>query len=43
MHQAYGDRFAPCPLLYRYVRQKRLGVKTNLGFFSYNQRGKQED
>ncbi|MGI6640312.1 MAG: 3-hydroxyacyl-CoA dehydrogenase family protein [Limnochordia bacterium] len=43
MHQAYGDRFAPCPLLYRYVRQKRLGVKTNLGFFSYNQEGKQED
>jgi len=43
MQQAYGDRFAPCPLLYRYVRQKRLGVKTNLGFFSYNQEGKQED
>ncbi len=43
MHQFYGDRFAPCPLLYRYVRQKRLGVKTNLGFFSYNQEGKRED
>jgi 3-hydroxybutyryl-CoA dehydrogenase len=43
MHQTYGDRFAPCPLLYRYVRQKRLGVKTNLGFFSYNTEGKQEE
>ena len=43
MNQTYGDRFAPCPLLYRYVRQKRLGVKTNLGFFSYNTEGKQEE
>jgi len=43
MQQAYGDRFAPCPLLRRYVRQRRLGVKTNMGFFTYNTEGKQED
>ena len=43
MHKAYGDRFAPCPLLRRYVREKRLGVKTNLGFFRYNTEAKQED
>ena len=41
MHKA-GDQFVPLPLLRRYVREKRLGVKTNLGFFRYNTEAKQE-
>ncbi|NLJ75138.1 MAG: 3-hydroxyacyl-CoA dehydrogenase family protein [Firmicutes bacterium] len=35
MQEEFGDRYAPCPLIRRYVRQKRLGVKTRLGFFPY--------
>ena len=35
MQEEFGDRYAPCPLIRRYVREKRLGVKTRRGFFSY--------
>lgn len=37
MQEEHGDRYAPCPLIRRYVRQKRLGVKTGLGFFAYTE------
>lgn len=39
MQEEHGDRYAPpCPpLIRRYVRQRRLGVKTRLGFFSYTE------
>ncbi|NLJ79886.1 MAG: hypothetical protein GX335_02555 [Firmicutes bacterium] len=33
----FGDRYAPCPLLRLYVREKRLGLKTRLGFFAYTE------
>lgn len=32
----FGPRYAPCPLIRRYVRERRLGVKTRLGFFAYS-------
>ncbi len=32
-----GHRYAPCPLLRRYVREGRLGVKTRLGFLAYSE------
>ncbi len=37
MQEEHGDRYAPCPLIRRYVRQRRLGVKTRLGFFAYTE------
>lgn len=37
LQEEYGDRYAPCALIRRYVRQKRLGVKTRLGFFAYTE------
>ena len=37
LQEKLGDRYAPCPLIRRYVRQKRLGVKTRLGFFAYTE------
>lgn len=39
LQEEFGDRYAPCPLLRRYVRKGRLGVKTTLGFFSYTPEG----
>ena len=32
LQKAYGSRYAPCPLIRRYVREGRLGFKTRLGF-----------
>lgn len=51
LQEEFGDRYAPCPLIRRYVRQRRLGVKTRLGFFAYTEddalvvvnKGQQED
>ena len=55
MQDAFGQRYAPCPLIRRYVRERRLGVKTRLGFLAYTdddalktdseseQEGKRED
>lgn len=51
LQEEFGPRYAPCPLIRRYVRQSRLGVKTKLGFFAYGEddslvlevEGKQED
>lgn len=37
LHEEFGSRYAPCPLIRRYVRQRRLGVKTKLGFFTYTE------
>lgn len=33
----FGPRYAPCPILRRYVREGRLGVKTKLGFLAYTE------
>lgn len=55
LQDEFGPRYAPCPLIRRYVRERRLGVKTRLGFLAYNEddaliteaegkkEGKQED
>lgn len=37
LQEEFGPRYAPCPLIRRYVRQRRLGVKTKLGFFAYTE------
>ena len=35
LREELGERFTPCPLIRRYVRSNRLGVKTGRGFFTY--------
>lgn len=35
LQMVFGPRYAPCPLLRRYVRQGRLGVKSRQGFLAY--------
>ena len=37
LQHVFGPRYAPCPILRRYVRQGRLGVKTRLGFLAYTE------
>jgi 3-hydroxybutyryl-CoA dehydrogenase len=37
LQDTFGHRYAPCPLLRRYVREGRLGVKTRLGFLAYSE------
>ncbi len=39
LEKTLGIRFAPCPLIQRYVRKGRLGVKSSLGFFAYTSDG----
>ena len=39
LQKRYGDRYKPAPIIYRLVRQGKLGVKTKQGFFSYNEDG----
>lgn len=39
----FGERYAPAPIIRRYVRQGRLGVKTGVGFFKYNKDGQRMD
>jgi len=39
LHQGLGDpKFAPCPLLRRYVQSGRLGRKSGRGFYEYDPR-----
>ena len=33
--QTLGEKYRPCPLLSKYVKSGRLGVKTGSGFFEY--------
>ena len=36
LHEGLGDdKYAPCPLLVRYVEEGRLGRKSQRGFFEY--------
>jgi len=37
LQEQFGPRYAPCPLIRRYVRERRLGVKTRLGFLAYTE------
>ena len=43
LQKRYGDRYKPAPIIYRLVRQGRLGVKTKQGFFSWNEDGQRAD
>ncbi|NMB38257.1 MAG: 3-hydroxyacyl-CoA dehydrogenase family protein [Firmicutes bacterium] len=43
LQQVYGDRYMPAPIIRRYVQQGRLGVKTGIGFFRYNEDGQRID
>ncbi|MFS0671062.1 3-hydroxyacyl-CoA dehydrogenase NAD-binding domain-containing protein [Peribacillus frigoritolerans] len=35
LHQTLGEKYRPCPLLTKYVKAGKLGVKTGSGFFNY--------
>ncbi len=39
LQEKFGDRYAPSPLIRRFVRTGRLGVKAKIGFFAYTQDG----
>lgn len=39
-HELGEPRYRPCPLLRRMVRERKLGKKTNRGFFTYDNDGK---
>jgi len=38
LQEAFGDKYRPCPLLYKYVEAGYLGVKTGRGFFRYGEK-----
>ncbi|MGE1197531.1 3-hydroxyacyl-CoA dehydrogenase family protein [Priestia megaterium] len=35
LHRTLGEKYRPCPLLTKYVKAGKLGVKTGSGFFDY--------
>jgi 3-hydroxybutyryl-CoA dehydrogenase len=35
LHEAFGDKFKPCPLLVEKVDAGHLGIKTRKGFYEY--------
>lgn len=37
LHQTLGEKYRPCPLLRKYVKAGKLGVKTGSGFFQYTE------
>ena len=43
LQERYGDHYKPAPVIRRLVRQGKLGVKTQQGFFHYNEAGQRID
>jgi enoyl-CoA hydratase/3-hydroxyacyl-CoA dehydrogenase len=39
MHEVLGAAYEPCPLLQRKVDAEELGIKTNVGFYDYEDEG----
>lgn len=35
LHEAFGEKFKPCPLLVEKVKNGHLGIKTRKGFYDY--------
>jgi 3-hydroxybutyryl-CoA dehydrogenase len=35
LHEAFGDKFKPCPLLVEKVKNGQFGIKTRKGFYDY--------
>jgi 3-hydroxybutyryl-CoA dehydrogenase len=35
LQEAFGDKYRPCPVLYKYVEAGYLGVKSGRGFYEY--------
>ena len=38
LQEAFGDKYRPCPLLYKYVDAGYLGVKSGRGFYPYGEK-----
>jgi 3-hydroxybutyryl-CoA dehydrogenase len=38
LQEAFGDKYRPCPLLYKYVEAGHLGVKSGRGFYQYGEK-----
>ncbi len=37
LHQHLGEKYLPCPLLVKYVKAGRLGKKSGMGFYRYDE------
>jgi len=35
LHEAFGDKFKPCPMLVEKVKNGHFGIKTRKGFYDY--------
>jgi 3-hydroxybutyryl-CoA dehydrogenase len=38
LQEAFGDKYRPCPLLYKYVEAGYVGVKAGRGFYEYGEK-----
>ena len=43
LHASLGEKFRPCPLLVKYVKAGRLGRKTGVGVYRYDDDGRRTD
>jgi 3-hydroxybutyryl-CoA dehydrogenase len=35
LHEAFGEKFKPCPIIVEKVKNGHLGIKTRKGFYEY--------